>query len=293
MKYACIAQQRDSYPVALMCRGLDVARTGFYAWRERAPSARAQADARLGLEIRALHAASHQRYGRPRIHRELRAQGTRVSAKRVGRLLRAEGLRTKRARRYVVTTQSAAGTPFAPNRLGRQFAVPQVPGRDRIWVADATACWTAQGWLHLAVVLDLASRRVVGWAAGATLDQTLTMGALQRALTLRQPPPGLLHHSDHGTQYLGGAYQGLLTRHGCQVSCSRRGDCWDNAVMESFFATLKTELVHEAGWQTRAQAVAELAAYLDGWYNYERRHSSLGYLSPVDYERQHRQHPAA
>jgi putative transposase len=293
MKYACIAAQRDSFPVALMCRVLHVARTGFYAWLARAPSARAQADARLRLEIRALHAASRRRYGRPRIHRELRAQGTRVSAKRVGRLLRLEGLRTTRARRYVVTTQSGPGPAHIPNRLGRQFAVAQVPGRDRIWVADATACWTAQGWLYLAVVLDLASRRVVGWAAGATLDQTLTMGALQRALTLRQPPPGLLHHSDQGTTYLGGAYQGLLTRHGCQVSCSRRGDCWDNAVMESFFATLKTELVHEAAWPTRAQAVGELAAFLDGWYNYERRHSSLGYLSPVEYERQHQQQPAA
>jgi putative transposase len=293
VKYACIAQQRDSYPVTLMCRVLDVARTGFYAWLERAPSARAQADARLGLEIRAIHAASRQRYGRPRIHRELRAQGTRVSAKRVGRLLRAEGLRTKRARRYVVTTQSLPGPARIPNRLGRQFAVSQVPGGDRVWVADATACWTQAGWLYLAVVLDLASRRVVGWAAGATLDQTLTATALQRALTLRQPAWGLLHHSDQGTHYLGGTYQALLARHGCRVSCRRRGDCWDNAVMESFFATLKTELVHEAAWSTRAQAVAELAAYLDGWYNYERRHSSLGYLSPVDYERQHRQHPAA
>lgn len=291
MKYACIAAQRDSYSVALMCRVLQVARPGFYAWLARAPSARAQADARLRLEIRAIHAASRQRYGRPRIHRELRAQGTRVSAKRVGRLLRAEGLRTTRTRRYLATTPSRpAGPARAPNRLGRQFAVAQVPGSDRVWVADATACWTQAGWLHLAVVLDLASRRVVGWAAGATLDQTLTATALQRALTLRQPPPGLLHHSDQGTAYLGGAYQGLLARHGCQVSCSRRGNCWDNAVMESFFATLKTELVHEALWPTRAQAVAELAAYLDGWYNYERRHSSLGYLSPVEYERQH---PAA
>jgi putative transposase len=290
VKYACIAAQRDSYPVALMCRVLQVARPGFYAWLVRAPSARAQADARLRLEIRALHAANRQRYGRPRIHRALRALGVHVSAKRVGRLLRAEGLRTTRARRYVVTTQSGSGAVAVPNRLGRQFAVTQVPGRDRVWVADATACWTQAGWLYLAVVLDLASRRVVGWAAGPTLDQRLTAIALQRALTLRQPPPGLLHHSDQGTVYLGGAYQGLLARHGCQVSCSRRGNCWDNAVMESFFATLKTELVHAAAWPTRAQAVAELAAYLDGWYNYERRHSSLGYLSPVDYERQH---PAA
>jgi putative transposase len=218
VRYACIAAQRDSYPVVLMCRVLAVARTGFYAWLERAPSARAQADARLGLEIRAIHAAHHRRYGRPRIHRELRAQGTRVSAKRVGRLLRVEGLRTKRARRYVVTTQSQPGPPSAPNRLARQFAVDQVPGRDRVWVADATACWTSQGWLYLAVVLDLASRRVVGWAAGPTLDQTLTEQALERALLLRQPGPGLVHHSDQGTHYTGGSYQRRLARQQCVVS---------------------------------------------------------------------------
>ncbi len=286
MRYACIAQHRDSYPLTLMCRVLAVARSGFYAWCRRPPSARTQSDARLRVEIRAIHAASHRRYGRPRIHQELRAQGTRVSAKRVGRLLHAEGLRGKRARRYVVTTDSAAATRRLPNRLGRQFAVAQTP-RNRVWVADATACWTSQGWLYLAVVLDLASRRVVGWAAGARLDQVLAMTALERALTLRQPAPGLLHHSDQGRVYLGGSYQGLLARAGCVVSCSRRGDCWDNAVMESFFATLKTELVHEAGWRTRTQAISELAAYLDGWYNYERRHSTLGYLSPVEYERKH------
>ncbi len=286
MRYACIAQHRDSYPLTLMCRVLAVARSGFYAWCRRPPSARAQTDTRLRVEIRAIHAASQRRYGRPRIHQELRAQGTRVSAKRVGRLLHAEGLRGKRTRRFVVTTRSAGGSGL-PNHLGRQFAVAQIPGRDRVWVADATACWTAQGWLYLAVVLDLSSRRVVGWAAGAHLDQGLAATALERALTLRQPAPGLLHHSDQGTVYRGGSYQGLLARHGCVVSCSRRGDCWDNAVMESFFATLKTELVHDAAWRTRAQAVTELAAYLDGWYNYARRHSSLGYLSPVEYERQH------
>jgi putative transposase len=287
VKYACIAQQRDSFPVALMCRVLQVTRAGFYAWLARPPSARAQADARLRVAIRALHAAHRQRYGRPRIHRELRAQGVRVGAKRVGRLLRLEGLRAKRARRYVGTTQSRPGTAPAPNRLGRRFAVTQVPGRDRVWLADATACWTAQGWLYLAVVLDLASRRVVGWAAGASLDQTLTGQALERALLVRRPPAGLLHHSDQGSHYTGAAYQALLARQHCVVSYSRRGDCWDNAVVESFFATLKTELVTEAHWGTRAQAHAELARYLDGWYNYERRHSSLGYLSPVEYERQH------
>jgi putative transposase len=266
---------------------LQVARPGFYAWLGRPPSARAQSDARLRLDIRAIHAASRQRYGRPRIHQELRAQGRRVSAKRVGRLLRAEGLRAKRPRHYMVTTQSIPGPGRAPNRLGRRFAVAAMPGCNQIWVADATACWTAQGWLYLAVVLDLASRRVVGWAAGPTLDQALTAQALERALVLRQPAPGLLHHSDQGSHYTGAAYQALLARRQCVVSYSRRGDCWDNAVVESFFATLKTELVHDARWSTRAQGRAELAAYLDGWYNYKRRHSSLGYLSPVDYERQH------
>ncbi len=287
MRYACIAQHRDSYPLTLMCRVLAVARSGFYAWCRRRPSARGQTDARLRIQIRAIHAASQRRYGRPRIHQELRAQGTRVSAKRVGRLLRSEGLRGKRARRFVVTTRSTGGERL-PDRLGRQFGVAHVSGRDRIWVADATACWTAQGWLYLAVVLDLGSRRVVGWAAGATLDQALVATALQQALTLRQPAPGLLHHSDQGTVYTSTGYQGLLARHGALASFSRRGDCWDNAVMESFFATLKTELVPDVPWRTRAQAKTELAAYLDGWYNYERRHSSLGYLSPVEYERQHR-----
>jgi putative transposase len=287
VKYACIAQHRDVFPLTLMCRVLAVSRAGFYAWTRRGPSRWAQTDARLRVAIRAIHAASQRRYGRPRIHRELRAQGTCVSAKRVGRLLRSEGLQGKRARRFVVTTRSAASGRL-PNRLARQFGVAQVAGRDRVWVADATACWTAQGWLYLAVVLDLSSRRVVGWAAGARLDQALTATALTRALTLRQPAPGLLHHSDQGTVYLGGVYQGLLARQGAVMSCSRRGDCWDNAVMESFFATLKTEVVRDTRWRTRAQATAELAAYLDGWYNYERRHSTLGYLSPVEYERQHR-----
>ena len=287
MRYACIAQHRDSYPLTLLCRVLQVARSGFYAWQRHTPSARAQADARLRRAIRGIHAASRQRYGRPRIHRELQGQGVRVSAKRVGRLLRLEGLRGQRARRYVVTTQSAGAVGRAPNRLARQFAVAQVPGRDRVWVADATACWTYQGWLYLAVVLDLASRRVVGWAAGATLDQALTGQALARALVVRRPGPGLVHHSDQGTAYTGAHYQARLARAQCVVSYSRRGDCWDNAVVESFFATLKTELVPDATWRTRAQARAELGAYLDGWYNYERRHSSLGYLSPVAYERQH------
>ena len=281
MKYACIAQHRAEYPIALMCRVLVVSRAGFYAWLERGPSTRVQADARLRIAIRVIHAESRRSYGSPRIHRELRAQGRWHGRKRIARLMRLEGLRAKRSRRYHATTQSDATRPAAPNILARRFAIREL---DRVWVGDVTACWTGEGWLYLAALLDLGSRRVVGWTTSATLDQTLTRTALRRALAQRRPAPGLLHHSDRGTHYTGTEYQTLLAAAGLAVSMSRRGDCWDNAVVESFFATLKTELVHEARWTTRAEATAALAAYIEGWYNRRRRHSTLDYLSPAEYE---------
>jgi transposase InsO family protein len=281
VKYACIAQHRAAYPVTLMCRVLAVSRTGFYAWLERAPSARAQLDGRLRVAIRVIHAASRRAYGSPRIHRELRAQGQRHSRKRIARLMRLDGLRAKRSRRYRTTTQRDLTQPAAPNRLGRQFRVGAL---NQVWAGDVTACWTHEGWLYLAAVLDLGSRRVVGWATSATLDQALTLAAWRQALDHRQPAPGLVHHSDRGTSYTGEAYRAALASAGVVVSMSRRGDCWDNAVVESFFATLKTELVHDARWSTRAAATAALAAYLEGWYNRRRRHSTLDYLSPVEYE---------
>jgi putative transposase len=281
VKYACIAQYRADYPVTLMCRVLAVSRTGFYAWLERVPSARAQLDGRLRVAIRVIHAASRRAYGSPRIHRELRAQGQRHSRKRIARLMRLDGLRAKRSRRYRTTTQRDLTQPAAPNRLGRQFRVGAL---NQVWAGNVTACWTHEGWLYLAAVLDLGSRRVVGWATSATLDQTLTLAAWHQALGHRQPAPGLLHHSDRGTAYTGEAYRAALAGAGVVVSMSRRGDCWDNAVVESFFATLKTELVHDARWSTRAAATAALAAYLEGWYNRRRRHSTLDYLSPVEYE---------
>ncbi len=281
MKYACIAQHRAEYPVRMMCRVLAVSRAGFYAWLDRVPSWRAQGDARLRVAIRAIHAESQRSYGSPRIHRELRAQGQRHGRKRIARLMRLEGLRAKRSRRYRATTRSDATRPAAPNALGRQFAVRDV---NRVWAGDVTACWTGEGWLYLAALLDLGSRRVVGWATSGTLDQALTQAALRRALVQRQPAPGLLHHSDRGTHYTAEEYQAALTAAHLAVSMSRRGDCWDNAVMESFFATLKTELVHDARWATRAQATAALASYIEGWYNRRRRHSTLDYLSPAEYE---------
>ena len=281
MKYACIREHEGAFTVVLMCRVLGVSRTGYYAWRQRPPSPRVQTDTRLRVAIRAIHAATHGRYGRPRIHRELQTQAWRCSPKRVARLMRLEGLRGKRARRYRTTTQ-ADGTPPAPNRLQRCF---QVARPNQVWASDVTACGTAEGWLYVAVVLDLASRRVVGWAAGRSVGQELTLPALQDALRRRHPATGLLHHSDRGMHYTGTSYQRLLATHGITASMSRRGDCWDNAVVESFFATLKTELVADAQWRSRADAIDALRHYL-AWYNHRRLHSTLHYQTPVAFERQ-------
>ena len=270
-----------TFTVVLMCRVLAVSRAGYYAWRSRRPSARAQTDTQLRVAIRTIHAASRQRYGSPRVQRALRHQQWHCSRKRVARLMRLDGLRGKRRRRYRCTTQ-ADGTSPAPNRLGRRF---QVAAPNRVWGSDVTACWTAQGWLYLAVVLDLASRRVIGWATGATPGQELTLPALRQALTHRTPPAGLLHHSDRGMHYTGSSYQRLLAAHGGIASMSRRGDCWDNAVVESFFATLKTELVADAQWRSHSDATDALRQYI-AWYNGQRLHSTLGYLSPARFERQ-------
>jgi putative transposase len=284
VKYACIARHRGEFPVRLMCAVLEVSRSGFYAACRRAPSARARTEQRLRLEIRGAHAASRQRYGAPKIHRELRAQGIRCSRKRVARLMRTEGLQAKRARAFRVTTQSTHRAPIAPNHLERRFAVAAHPVRDQVWAADITYLATREGWLYLAVILDLASRRVVGWCVDARLDDSLTLRALRMALVHRRPPRGGLHHSDRGGQYASGDYQALLAAHGFTASMSRTGDCWDNAVVESFFATVKTELVVDAQWPTRQAAQRELFEYIEVWYNRQRRHATLGYRTPAQYE---------
>ena len=279
MKYACIGRHVGHFPIGLMCRVLVVSRAGYYGWRARGPSARAQTDTRLRVTIRAIHADSRARYGRPRIHQVLQQQGVRCGAKRVARLMRVDGLRGRRGCRSRPTTQ-ADGTPPAPNRVQRQFAVPAV---NQVWASDVTAWATTTGWLYVAVVLDLASRRVIGWAAGRTMGQELTLPALQQALAQRRPPSGLLHHSDRGSHYTATSYQRLLAAHAIIPSMSRRGDCWDNAVVESFFATLKTELVAEMTWHSPAEAIAALRHYLT-WYNGQRLHSTLHYVSPAVYE---------
>ena len=284
MRYACIARHRTEYPVRLMCRVLEVSPAGFYAAQHRAPSARARQNVQLTVHIRAVHAKSRRRYGAPMIHAELQATGIPCGRHRVARLMHADGLRAKRARKFVVTTQSGHAQPVAPNVLARQFAPAAWPVRDRAWVGDITYLPTREGWLYLAVLLDLASRRVVGWACGATLARELPLAALRMALGLRRPPRGALHHADRGSQYACDDYRALLAAHGLVASMSRAGDCWDNAVAESFFATLKGDLVIDADWHTRAEATAALVEYIEVWYNRQRRHSSLGYRSPVQYE---------
>ena len=292
MKYACIARHQGAIPnVRLMCRLLGVSPAGYYAARQqregrRAPSARRRANQRLLAAIRGAYAASGHRYGAPLVHAELRAQGVRCGHNRVARLMQQSGLRGITPRRFRVTTQSGHREPIAANVLARRFAPGAYRERDQVWVADLTYLPTREGWLYLAVVLDLASRRVIGWCADRSLDHSLTLRALERALTLRCPRPGLLHHSDRGVQYASRPYQQRLHAHGIVSSMSRAGDCWDNAVVESFFATLKRELVAHARWATRTEAHRALTAFIDRWYNHQRRHSALGFLSPIDYERQ-------
>lgn len=269
-----------------MCRVLGVSRSGFYAAQRRSPSQRDQADPCLRVEIGAIYRRRRHTYGSPHVHAELRAQGIRCGRKRVERLMRADALQAKPRRRTRHTTNSKHAHPVAANVLDRQFAVTEIAGLDRVWAGDITYVPTREGWLYVAVLLDLASRRVVGWAMQPTLDQSLTQQALQMALRHRHPSPGLLHHSDRGVQYAATDYQALLTLYGLRPSMSRKGDCYDNAVAESFFATLEWDLIDGADWHTRTQARAAIFEYIEVWYNRQRRHSALGYVSPVAYEAQ-------
>lgn len=285
MKFACITRNRGGeYPVRLMCELLGVSPSGFYASVSRPPSKRACSNQQLRLEVRAVHAVSNRRYGAIKVWKHLNGQGKRCGHNRVGRLMREDGLRSKRPRLFRVTTQSGHQKPLTENHLSRRFAPSEQQGIDRVWVADITYIPTREGWLYLAVVLDLASRRVIGWCADRSLDQTLTIRALEMAFVNRRPSPGLMHHSDRGLQYACDSYRRLLADHGATSSMSRAGNCWDNAVAESFFATLKTELVSDAQWPTRSSAQRALFEYIEVWYNNKRLHASLGYKTPAQYE---------
>ena len=287
MKYAVITQYRDEYPVRLMCRVLGVAPSGYYAAATRPPSAHARRDVALEARVRAAHTASHEHYGAPRVHAELRAQGEPVGRKRVARLMRAAALVGRQARpSRPQTTVTDGGPGVAPNVLARQVDVTTVTAVNRVWVGDITYLRTRMGWVYLAVLLDVASRRVVGWHVGTTLEAELALVALRRALATRRPAPGLVHHSDRGVQYTSAAYRAALAQVGAVPSMSRPGNCWDNAVAESFFATLDRELRATADWATPAEAAAAVTEFIVGWYNPERRHSTIGYCTPIEYELQ-------
>lgn len=286
MKYAWIEANRDSYSVTLMCQLLGVSRSGVHAARLRPASARAHTDAQLTDEIRRWQRKHRGRYGRRRMTREVRAAVDQpINEKRVGRLMRQHGLQSRKRRRFrVVTTDSKHGHAVAPNVLAREFAAT---APNQKWLADLTYVPTAEGWLYLALILDLYSRKFVGWAMSDAMPQELTLAALQMALGWRDPPAGLVHHSDRGSQYAAGDYRKVLAARGITVSMSRRGNCWDNAPMESANGTVKVECVHGMHFKTRAEAAQALVEYF-GYYNTERIHSSLGYLTPSEFERRWR-----
>jgi len=290
VKYAWIEAHIDSYPVRLMCELLVVSASGFYAARSRAPSARAVEQAPIVTAIRRAQTRHRGRYGRRRMTTEVRAVlGRPINEKRIGRLMREHDLHSRKRRRFrVVTTDSNHTYPVAPNVVGRDFAAT---APNQKWLADLTYIPTDEGWLYLALVLDLFSRKLVGWAMSDTMPQELTLAALRVALGWRDPAPGLVHHSDRGSQYAAGDYRKVLRARGITVSMSRKGDCWDNAPMESVNGTVKVECVHGQHFRTRAEAQQALVEYI-GYYNTERRHSSLGNVSPAVFE-QHWRRPAS
>jgi putative transposase len=283
MKYQFIADHSHEFPVTRMCRVLAVSTSGYYAWRGRPPSQRTQDNLELVERIKEVHAASRETYGSPRVHAELvQGQHIQCNKKRVERLMRIHDIRgRKRRKRRVKTTDSNHSLPVAPNLLDRQFEA-DLPNRK--WVADITYVPTDQGWLYVAAVLDLFSRRVIGWSMSNTMCTLLVKDALEMAISLRHPQAGLLHHSDRGSQYASAEYQAVLQTDQAVASMSRAGNCYDNAAMESFFGTLKCELIHDRHYRTRAEARQDIFEYIEVFYNRQRRHSSLGYLSPVAYE---------
>jgi transposase InsO family protein len=283
VKWAFIAEHEGEFEVTIMCRVLGVSVSGYYAWRKRSPSARAQANAALVEQIRAVHRASRQTYGSPRVHAALRQQGIGCNHKRVARLMRSHGIRgCDRRKRRPVTTQSRHAYPVAANLLARDFSA-DAPNRK--WLADISYIDTLEGFLYLASLEDVFSRKIVGWAMDERMETALVQRALHMALAQRQPQAGLLHHSDQGSQFASDAYRALLAQHHVIVSMSRTGNCYDNAMKESFFATLKTECASQP-FATRAQARTAVFEYIEGFYNRQRLHSALGYLSPVQFEQQ-------
>ncbi len=282
MRYEFIEGHRQQWPTRLMCRVLEVSTGGYYEWRRRPPSARQERSEALAAEIKVIHKEVKARYGSPRIHAELVARGEPCCVNTVARLMRQLGVAAKTKRKFRCTTDSNHGQPIAENIVDRKFE-PEAP--DRVWTADITYIPTREGWLYLAAVEDLYSRQVVGWSMSERIDSRLVVDALEMAVSRRLPGEGLVAHSDRGSQYASEHYRRLLASHEITCSMSRRANCWDNAPMESFFASLKKELVHDEDFATREAARSSIFEYIEVFYNRVRRHSSLGYKSPVEYER--------
>ena len=284
MKFAFIATHRGMWPAGWLCEALGVSRAGFYAWRTRSPSARAKANEQLLARVRGSFLASDRTYGARRVWHDLLADGVSCGRHRIERLMRHAALRARPRRRRVPSDTGVRSTnAVAPNVLDRTFTAASV---NRKWVADFTYLWTAEGWLYVAAVVDLFSRRVVGWSMSATMTAQLVTDALVMAIWRRGKPEALLHHSDRGSQYTSEPFQRLLADHGVTCSMSRAGNVWDNAAMESFFSSLKTERTAAKTYRTRAQAKADVFDYIERFYNPKRRHSTLGYLSPMEFEMQ-------
>jgi putative transposase len=282
MRFQLIDAAKEDFPVTRLCQVLGVSPSGYFAWRSRPASPRQREDLVLLAHIRSAFARSHGTYGSPRLTRELQDEGLEVGRRRTARLMRENGLKARQKRRFKRTTDSHHAFPVAPNLLDQDFSA----GRpNQKWNADISYVWTSEGWLYLAVVLDLFARRVVGWAVSDRLHQELALEALRKALAIRRPSAGLIHHADRGSQYCSIEYQAELRKHGIRISMSGKGNCYDNSVVETFFKTLKSELVWRTVFQTRAEAEEAIGRYIDGFYNPVRRHSTLDYVSPVQFER--------
>lgn len=281
MRFQFVVAQKANYPVNVLCQVMQVSRSGFYAWNRREPSARACQDESLLVTIKSEFNQSRQTYGSPRVHASLRRQGHSVGVNRVSRLMRDNGLSGRTRRKYrCTTTQTDPNNPVSANKLDRDF---QASAPNEKWVTDVTFVRTQEGWLYLAPMIDLFNREVVGWAMSDQNDTELTLRALDMALTTHKPPKGLLHHSDRGSSYTAGDYREALAKRGIQCSMSRKANCWDNSVAESFFATIKKDMIHRRNFKTRREAATAIFEYIEVFYNRVRLHSVLGYTSPAEF----------